>query len=112
MLQVASETYDTGRQLLLLLDDAEARYLDSLDEPTAQELTEAAIRVQRLRSIRDLLDSTKQSIEARDDPARQLRLAVMMLSHALGAAKREGLPLPPAADQLFDQLQKWSGQPP
>lgn len=109
--RAAVEAYDIGRQLLIVLDEAEAAHLARLEHPTKAQLNEAVVRVERLKSIRDALDAARRAILEKGDPARQLRLAILMLTHAVGAATAEGITLPPDVDTFVRLLQQWA-QPP
>lgn len=96
--QVSTEVaigFATARVALVLLDSAEAQYLDSLKQPTDEQLRDASDRVAKLQAVRDVLERVREHLagDAGDDLDQaldDLRLLASSLSQA-------GVKVPPEA---------------
>ena len=88
---------------LVLLDQREADYLNSLEAPTQAQIDAAAQRVQRLKAARLALEVAREWIQGDGsrDGEQAIRDAVVALAEVAALLKSEGVDVPPEVEKAL-----------
>jgi hypothetical protein len=88
---------------LVLLDQREADYLNSLETPTQAQIDAAAQRVQRLKAARLALEVAREWIQGDGsrDGEQAIRDAVVVLAEVAALLKSEGVDVPPEVEKAL-----------